>query len=153
MKERDFGDFLELLRLSNHLKANSLPLNEIELRKLLPFLAIVETNLHIANKNRYIELLNNYLKQSATSEQFLIAFIDLYKKINYELNNLTSDIDRNQEILKNLLYENYNETIADLLMLTYGDSENFGLDSKSLYEDEIELKQHVKKLVDKLQKV
>ena len=104
MKERDFGEFLELLRLSNHLKANSLPLNEIELRKLLPFLAIVETNLHIANKNRYIELLNNYLKQSATSEQFLIAFIDLYKKINYELNNLTSDIvdaeivDRSLEI-------------------------------------------------------
>ena len=78
-------ELFKLLKYSNELRNNNKSLfkeNPEKSRKLSRFLMIIEENLHLRQKDTYIELMEIFLNNNIDAEDFSFCFIAKYDNIN-----------------------------------------------------------------------
>ena len=130
-------EFFELLKYSNELRKNNKSLfkeNPEKSRKLSRFLIIIEENLHLRQKDQYIELIEIFLTNKIDAEDFSFYFIAKYDNITQILREMKQDFEKKFDELSNLLRENKNKKyqIGMSLMLMYDNCDQFNPDSNSL---------------------
>jgi hypothetical protein len=123
MKEKN-QVFFKLLKYWIDLKENKKSLfieDPKKSRKLSEFLVIIEENLHLRERNKYIKLLEIFLNKKISTEDFSFCFIAQYDSINQILREMKQDFEKNFDELSNLLIENPNKKyeIGMSLMLMY----------------------------------
>lgn len=62
--------------------------------KLLIFLVIIENNLYVRQKNKYIQLIEIFLNNSIDAEGFSFCFIAQYDSINQTLGETEKDFEK-----------------------------------------------------------
>ena len=105
-------EFFKLFKYSNELRKNNKSLfkeNSEKSRKLSRFLIIIEENLHLRQKDKYIELVETFLKNKINGEDFSFYFIAKYDNINQTLHEMKQDFEKKFDELSNLLIENKNK--------------------------------------------
>ena len=98
-------EFFKLLKCSNELIKNKKSLFKEypeKSKKLSQFLIRIEENLHLRQKNKYIELMEIFLTNQINAEDFSFYFIGEYDNINKNLREMKQKFDE----LSNLLLEN-----------------------------------------------
>ena len=153
MTSQSRKQFLKLLKYSNNLKKQNRYLikeDSKSFNELLKFLSIIERNLHYSEKLEYINLINDFLNNEITVENFSDSFIAIYEGINKKLNQM--QIDESFELL-NFLNKNdqsHHES-HDLILRIYGACDSFGLENDSEISAQKELKDYCKSLLLKLE--
>ena len=150
-------EFFKLLKYSNELRKNHKSLfkeNPEKSRKLSRFLIIIEENLHLRQKNKYIELIEIFLNNKIDAEDFSFCFIAKYDNINQTLREVKQDFEKNFDELSNLLIENKNKKyqIGMSLMSMYDHCDDFDPNSNSSITDEANLRNSAKMLLSELKR-
>ena len=150
-------EFFKLLKDSNDLRKNNKYLfkeNPEKSRKLSRFLIIIEENLHLRQKNQYIELMESFLNNKIDAEDFSFCFIAKYDYINQTLREMKQDFEKRFDELSNLLIENpnRNDQIGMSLMSMYDHCDDFDPNSNSSITDEANLRNYVKMLLSELKR-
>ena len=150
-------EFFKLLKYSNELRKNNKSLfkeNPEKSRKLSRFLIIIEENLHLRQKDKYIELMEIFLNNKIYAEDFSFCFIAKYDNINQTLREMKEDFEKKFDELSNLLIENKNKKyqIGMSLMSMYDYCDNFDPNSNSSITDEANLRNYAKMLLSKLKR-
>ena len=148
-------EFFKLLKYSNELRKNNKSLfkeNSEKSRKLSRFLIIIEENLHLRQKDKYIELMETFLKNKINAEDFSFYFIAKYDNINQTLRKMKQDFEKKFDELSNLLIENKNkkDQIGKFLMSMYDYCDDFNPNSNSSITDEVNLRNYAKILLSEL---
>ena len=148
-------EFFKLLKYSNELRKNNKSLfkeNSEKSRKLSRFLIIIEENLHLRQKDKYIELMETFLKNKINAEDFSFYFIAKYDNINQTLRKMKQDFEKKFDELSNLLIENKNkkDQIGTFLMSMYDYCDDFNPNSNSSITDEVNLRNYAKILLSEL---
>ena len=148
-------EFFKLLKYSNQLRKNNQSLfkeNPEKSRKLSKFLVIIEENLHLRQKDKYIELMETFLKNKINAEDFSFYFISKYDNINQTLREMKQDFEKKFDELSNLLIENKNkkDQIGTFLMSMYDYCDDFDPNSNSSITDEVNLRNYAKILLSEL---
>ena len=148
-------EFFKLLKYSNELRKNNKSLfkeNSEKSRKLSRFLIIIEENLHLRQKDKYIELMETFLKNKINAEDFSFYFIAKYDNINQTLRKMKQDFEKKFDELSNLLIENKNkkDQIGKFLMSMYDYCDDFDPNSNSSITDEVNLRNYAKILLSEL---
>ena len=148
-------EFFKLLKYSNELRKNNKSLfkeNSEKSRKLSRFLIIIEENLHLRQKDKYIELMETFLKNKINAEDFSFYFIVKYDNINQTLREMKQDFEKIFDELSNLLIENKNkkDQIGTFLMSMYDYCDDFDPNSNSSITDEVNLRNYAKILLSEL---
>ena len=148
-------EFFKLLKYSNELRKNNKSLfkeNSEKSRKLSRFLIIIEENLHLRQKDKYIELMETFLKNKINAEDFSFYFIAKYDNINQTLRKMKQDFEKKFDELSNLLIENKNkkDQIGTFLMSMYDYCDDFDPNSNSSITDEVNLRNYAKILLSEL---
>ena len=148
-------EFFKLLKYSNELRKNNKSLfkeNSEKSRKLSRFLIIIEENLHLRQKDKYIELMETFLKNKINAEDFSFYFIVKYDNINQTLREMKQDFEKKFDELSNLLIENKNkkDQIGTFLMSMYDYCDDFDPNSNSSITDEVNLRNYAKILLSEL---
>ena len=148
-------EFFKLLKYSNELRKNNKSLfkeNSEKSRKLSRFLIIIEENLHLRQKDKYIELMETFLKNKINAEDFSFYFIAKYDNINQTLREMKQDFEKKFDELSNLLIENKNkkDQIGTFLMSMYDYCDDFNPNSNSSITDEVNLRNYAKILLSEL---
>ena len=84
-------EFFKLLKCSNELIKNKKSLFKEypeKSKKLSQFLIRIEENLHLRQKNKYIELMEIFLTNQINAEDFSFYFIAKYDNINQDLREM-----------------------------------------------------------------
>jgi hypothetical protein len=149
--------FLELLQYSNELKKKNQLLcyeDPDKYKQLLKFSIVIEENLHLKAKSKYIELISLFLNNEMDAENFSFSFITRYDIINQMSRNLTNNFEENVNELSNLLIEKNSKSgeIGTQLMLMYDECDEFDVNSNSLITDEENLRNSARILLDKLKR-
>ena len=150
-------EFFKLLKYSNELRKNNKSLfkeNPEKSRKLSRFLIIIEENLHLRQKNKYIELIEIFLNNKIDAEDFSFCFIAKYDNINQTLREMKQDFEKKFDELSNLLIENKNKKyqIGMSLMSMYDHCDDFDPNSNSSITDEANLRNYAKMLLSELKR-
>lgn len=150
-------DFFKLLADSNELEKNNKSLfkeNPEKSRKLSRFLIIIEENLHLRQKDKYIELMEIFLNNKIDAEDFSFCFIAKYDNINQTLREMKQDFEKKFDELSNLLIENKNKKyqIGMSLMSMYDHCDDFDPNSNSSITDEANLRNYAKMLLSELKR-
>ena len=150
-------EFFKLLKYSNELRKNNKSLfkeNPEKSRKLSRFLIIIEENLHLRQKDKYIELMEIFLNNKIDAEDFSFCFIAKYDKINQTLREMKQDFEKKFDELSNLLIENKNKKyqIGMSLMSMYDHCDDFDPNSNSSITDEANLRNYAKMLLSELKR-
>lgn len=150
-------EFFKLLKYSDELRKNNKSLfkeNPEKSRKLSRFLIIIEENLHLRQKDKYIELMEIFLNNKIDAEDFSFCFIAKYDNINQTLREMKQDFEKKFDELSNLLIENKNTKyqIGMSLMSMYDHCDDFGTNSNSSITDEANLRNYAKMLLFKLKR-
>ena len=150
-------EFFKLLKYSNELRKNNKSLfkeNPGKSRKLSRFLIIIEENLHLRQKDKYIELMEIFLNNKIDAEDFSFCFIAKYDNINQTLREMKQDFEKKFDELSNLLIENKNKKyqIGMSLMSMYDHCDDFDPNSNSSITDEANLRNYAKMLLSKLKR-
>ena len=150
-------EFFKLLEYSNELRKNKKSLfNEDpeKYRKLLRFLVIIEENLHLRQKDKYMELMEIFLNNKIDAEDFSFCFIAKYDDINQTLCEMEQDFEEKFDELLNLLIENKNKKckIGMSLMLMYDYCDDFDPNSNLSITDEANLRNSAKMLLSELKR-
>jgi hypothetical protein len=88
---KEHQEFFELLKCSNELIKNKKSLfkeHPKKSKKLSEFLIRIEENLHLRQKNKYIELMEIFLTNQINAEDFSFYFIGEYNNINQDLRKM-----------------------------------------------------------------
>ena len=104
-------EFFKLLKCSNELIKNKKSLFKEypeKSKKLSQFLIRIEENLHLRQKNKYIELMEIFLTNQINAEDFSFYFIAKYDNINKDLREMERNFEQKFDELSNLLLENKN---------------------------------------------
>ncbi len=83
-----------LKKYSNELEKNKKSLLKEDpeaFKALLKFLLIIEENLHSAEKDKYVELIKDFLVEKINAEDFSISFMAMYEGINQKLRQMKKD--------------------------------------------------------------
>ncbi len=150
-------EFFKLLKYSNELRQNNKSLfkeNPEKSRKLSRFLIIIEENLHLRQKNKYIELIEIFLNNNIDAEDFSFCFIAKYDNINQTLREMKQDFEKRFDELSNLLIENKNKKyqIGMFLMSMYDHCDDFDPNYNSSITDEENLRNYAKILLSELKR-
>jgi len=150
-------EFFKLLKYSNELRKNNKSLfkeNPEKSRKLSRFLIIIEENLHLRQKDKYIELMEIFLNNKIDAEDFSFCFIAKYDNINQTLREMKQDFEKKFDELSNLLIENKNKKyqIGMSLMSMYDHCDDFDPNSNSSITDEANLRNYAKMLLSELKR-
>lgn len=150
-------EFFELLEYSDKLRKNNKFLFKEDPKrsiKLSEFLAIIEENLHLRQKDKYIELMEIFLNKKIDAENFSFCFIAKYDSINETLRKMQQDFEKKFDELSDLLIENTNKkyNIGMALMLMYDQCDEFDLNSNLSITDEANLRNSVKMLLSELKR-
>lgn len=150
-------ELFKLLTYSNELRKNNKSLfkeNPEKSRKLSRFLIIIEENLHLREKDTYIELMEIFLNNNIDAEDFSFCFIAKYDNINQTLREMKQDFEKKFDELSNLLTENKNKKyqIGMSLMSMYDHSDDFNPNSDSSITDEENLRNYAKILLSELKR-
>jgi len=150
-------EFFKLLKYSNELRKNNKSLfkeNPEKSRKLSRFLIIIEENLHLRQKDKYIELMEIFLNNKIDAEDFSFYFIAKYDNINQTLREMEQDFEKKFDELSNLLIENKNKKyqIGMSLMSMYDHCDDFDPNSNSSITDEENLRNYAKILLSELKR-
>ena len=148
-------EFFRLLKYSNELKKNNKSLfkeNPEKSRKFSRFLAIIEENLHLRQKTKYIELIESFLNNKIDAEDFSFCFITKYDNINQTLREMKQDFEKKFDELSNLLIENKKYQIGMSLMSMYDHCDDFDPNSNSSITDEGNLRNYAKMLLFELKR-
>ena len=150
-------EFFKLLKYSNELRKNNKSLfkeNPEKSRKLSRFLIIIEENLHLRQKDKYIELMEIFLNNKIYAEDFSFCFIAKYDNINQTLREMKEDFEKKFDELSNLLIENKNKKyqIGMSLMSMYDHCDDFDPNSNSSITDEANLRNYAKMLLSELKR-
>ena len=148
-------EFFKLLKYSNELRKNNKSLfkeNPEKSRKLSRFLIIIEENLHLRQKDKYIELMEIFLNNKIYAEDFSFCFIAKYDNINQTLREMKQDFEKKFDELSNLLIEDKNKKyqIGMSLMSMYDHCDDFDPNSNSSITDEENLRNYAKILLSEL---
>lgn len=160
--------FFQLLKYSNELEKNKKFLIKEDrpaFRKLLKFLVRIEDNLHWEIKHEYIELMEDFLNEIISADDFPIIFMRIYEKGNKKLRQLKQDFKeknnlnpsfQSSEMSKLLVKGNASRyRIGDLLARVYGDCDSFNPDSSSRTDiqlDELQLRDSIKNVLFEMKK-
>ena len=150
-------EFFKLLKYSNELRKNNKSLfkeNPEKSRKLSRFLIIIEENLYLKQKDKYIELMEIFLNNKINAEDFSFCFIAKYDNINQTLREMKQDFEKKFDELSNLLIENKNKKyqIGMSLMSMYDHCDDFDPNSNSSITDEANLRNSAKMLLSELKR-
>jgi hypothetical protein len=150
-------EFFKLLKCSNKLRKNNKSLfkeNPEKSRKLSRFLIIIEENLHLRQKDKYIELMQIFLNNNIDAEDFSFCFIAKYDNINQTLREIKQDFEKKFDELSNLLTENKNKKyqIGMSLMSMYNHCDDFNPNSNSSITDEKNLRNYAIILLSELKR-
>jgi hypothetical protein len=150
-------EFFKLLKYSNELRKNNKYLfkeNPEKSRRLSRFLIIIEENLHLRQKDKYIELMEIFLNNKIDAEDFSFCFIAKYDNINQTLREINQDFEKKFDELSNLLIENKNKKyqIGMSLMSMYDHCDDFDPNSNSSITDEANLRNYAKMLLSELKR-
>ena len=150
-------EFFKLLKYSNELRKNNKSLfkeNPEKSRKLSRFLIIIEENLHLRQKDKYIELMQIFLNNKIDAEDFSFCFIAKYDNINQTLRYLKQDFEKKFAEFSNLLIENKNKKyqIGMSLMSMYDHCDDFDPNSNSSVTYEANLRNYAKMLLSELKR-
>jgi len=150
-------EFFKLLKYSNELRKNNKSLfkeNPEKSRRLSRFLIIIEENLHLRQKDKYIELMEIFLNNKIDAEDFSFCFIAKYDNINQTLREMKQDFEKKFDELSNLLIENKNKKyqIGMSLMSMYDHCDDFDPNSNSSITDEANLRNYAKMLLSELKR-
>jgi hypothetical protein len=150
-------EFFKLLKYSNELRKNNKSLfkeNPEKSRKLSRFLIIIEENLHLRQKDKYIELMEIFLNNKIDAEDFSFCFIAKYDNINQTLREMKQDFEKKFDELSNLLIKNKNKKyqIGMSLMSMYDQCDDFDPNSNSSITDEANLRNYAKILLSELKR-
>ena len=150
-------EFFKLLKYSNELRKNNKSLfkeNPEKSRKLSRFLIIIEENLHLRQKDKYIELIEIFLNNNIDAEDFSFCFIAKYDNINQTLREMKQDFEKKFDELSNLLIENKNKKyqIGMSLMSMYDHCDDFDPNYNSSITDEENLRNYAKILLSELKR-
>ena len=150
-------EFFKLLKYSNELRKNNKSLfkeNPEKSRKLSRFLIIIEENLHLRQKDKYIELMEIFLNNKIDAEDFSFCFIAKYDNINQTLREMKQDFEKKFDELSNLLIENKNKKyqIGMSLMSMYDHCDDFDPNYNSSITDEENLRNYAKILLSELKR-
>ena len=148
-------EFFKLLKCSNELIKNKKSLFKEypeKSKKLSQFLIRIEENLHLRQKNKYIELMEIFLTNQINAEDFSFYFIAKYDNINQTLRKMKQDFEKKFDELSNLLIENKNkkDQIGKFLMSMYDYCDDFNPNSNSSITDEVNLRNYAKILLSEL---
>lgn len=154
--------FRQLLKYSNELKKNQKYLikeDPIAFTKLLNFLSIIEENLHWKVKNQYVKLIEDFLNENISADDFSILFIRIFEKTVDKVHQLEIDLKEknslNSSEISELLLEKKACGIAGLISDVYGDCDRFNSDLSSendFYLDEEQFRNSIKELFFEMQK-
>ena len=143
--------FFKLLKYSNELKKNKKSLRKEDFEAfnlLLNFSVTIENNFHYSEKQEYIELVNHFLADQISADDFSYSFIGIYEGINRKLGQMK----RIESLeLANFLKPS-RPVLGDLLARTYGSCDSFSPDPEIAMSDEKELKDCAQILLLELQK-
>jgi hypothetical protein len=150
-------EFFKLLKCSNKLRKNNKFLfkeNPEKSRKLSRFLIIIEENLHLRQKDKYIELMQIFLNNNIDAEDFSFCFVAKYDNINQTLREMKQDFEKKFDELSNLLIENKNKKyqIGMSLMSMYKHCDDFNPNSNSSITDEENLRNYAIILLSELKR-
>jgi hypothetical protein len=146
----------DLLKYSNELKNNGKTLrqeNPKNYSELLDFLVIIEKNLHLKQKDVYIQLIQMFLSKKTNAEDFSFHFIAAHDNVNETLREMEQDFEKRCDELSNLSIENKKYQIGNSFMFMYDYCDDFGFNSDSLITDEVNLRNTAKMLLSKLKEV
>jgi hypothetical protein len=150
-------EFFKLLKYSNELRKNKKSLFKEypeKDKKLLQFLRRIEENLHLREKNTYIELMDIFLTCQINAEDFFFYFIAKYDDINKNLREMELNFQQKFDELSNLLLENKNNqyNIGISLMALYDECDSFDPNSNSSATYEANLRNSAKMLLSELKR-
>ena len=150
-------EFFKLLKYSNELRKNNKYLfkeNPEKSRKLSGFLIIIEENLHLRQKDKYIELIEIFLNNNIDAEDFSFCFIAKYDTINQTLREMKQDFEKRFHELSNFLIENKNKKyqIGMSFMSMYDHCDDFDPNYNSSITDEENLRNYAKILLSELKR-
>lgn len=144
--------FLKLLQRSNQLNIIGTSLHatdDVAFGSFLDFLVKIESNLHFSQKEKYIELINNFLDDIISPDDFVYEFISLYQKMNEKLGQLKRD----ESLELTELLEPNRKNLGRFLARVYGfcDSYNSNAEIDIVISDEKKLKELSQKLLFELE--
>ena len=145
-------EFFKVLKYSNEPRKNNKSLfkeNPEKSRKLSRFLIIIEENLHLRQKDKYIELMKIFLNNKIDAEDFSFCFIAKYDNVNQTLRKMKKDFEKKFDELSNLLIENKKYQIGMSLMSMY---DHFDSNSNLSIIDETNLRNYAKMLLSELKR-
>jgi hypothetical protein len=150
-------EFFKLLKYSDELRKNNKSLfkeNSEKSRKLSRFLIIIEENLHLRQKDKYIELIEIFLNNNIDAEDFSFCFIAKSDNINQTLREMKQDFEKRFDKLSNLLIENKNKKyqIGMSLLSMYDLCDDFDPNYNSSITDEENLRNYAKILLSELKR-
>jgi hypothetical protein len=150
-------EFFKLLKCSNELIKNKKSLFKEypeKSKKLSQFLIRIEENLHLRQKNKYIELMEIFLTNQINAEDFSFYFIAEYDNINQDLREMKRNFEQKFDELSNLLLENKNNEykIGMSLMAMYDQCDSFDPNSNSSVTYEENLRNSAKMLLSELKR-
>ena len=150
------NQLFKLLKSSNQLKNNGKTLrdeNPKNYRELLGFLVIIETNLHLKQKDVYIQLIEMFLSEKMNGEDFSFYFIATHDHVNQTLREMEQDFEKRLDDLLNLSIENKKYQIGRSFMFMYDYCDDYDPNSNSLITEEANLRNSAEMLLSKLKEV
>lgn len=150
-------EFFKLLKDSNNFKKDHKSFFKEDPEKslkLLNFLVIIEDNLHLRQKDKYIKLMEIFLNNKIDAEDFSFCFSAQHDNINRTLREMEQDFEEKFDELSNLLTENKNKKsqIGMSLMSMYDHCDDFDPNSNSSITDEANLRNSAKRLLSELKR-
>jgi hypothetical protein len=97
-------EFFKLLKCSNEFIKNKKSLFKEypeKSKKLSQFLIRIEENLHLRQKNKYIELMEIFLTNQINAKDFSFYFIAKYDNINQDLGEMKRNFEQKFDELSN----------------------------------------------------
>ena len=140
-------EFFRLLNESNTLKKKNRYLqkeNPESFRVLLTCLATIEVNLHYFERQKYINLVKDFLADQITAEDFSYSFIALNERINQKLGRMKKNESSD---LAKFLSKTRKRELGRLLARVYGSCDSFSLDPEISMCSEDELKNDAQDLL------
>lgn len=115
---------------------------------LLNFRVRIEDNSHYSEKQEYIQLLNEFLADQISADDFLYSFLAIYEGINNKLRQM----EINESLELGDFLKSSRPQLCNLLVETYGSCSSFSPDPNITMVDEQELKDCAQLLLVELQK-
>ena len=150
--------FFKLLKYSNELEKNKkylLTEDPEAFKALSKFLVIIEENFYYTEKDKYVELIKDFLDEKINAEDFSILFMAMYEGINQKLRQMKKDFKEKSLKsfeLSDFLVESKACGIGNLLARAYGYCDSFNPDSNLRMADEEELRNCAQILLFEMQK-